>query len=165
MATWVSIVIARWISTVRARSPAPFHAPKRATDGAVLHCRFEAVHPFADGNGRTGRALALWELYRRGFDTHHIFTVDEYYWENRPRYYAVLEAVRRADEDLTSRLEYCAGLERSRDFNGRLAPVFGPLPPASSSGPGSLQHRRLGVLCGVGVEKGGEAIRCGQRSR
>ena len=39
---------------------------------AIVHYRFEAIHPFADGNGRTGRALALWELYRRGFDTHHI---------------------------------------------------------------------------------------------
>ena len=75
---------------------------------AILHYRFEAVHPFADGNGRTGRALALWELYRRGFDTHHIFSVDEYYWEDRPRYYAALEAVRREDEDLTDWLEYCA---------------------------------------------------------
>ena len=74
---------------------------------AILHYRFEAIHPFADGNGRTGRALALWELYRRGFDTHHIFSVDEYYWEDRPRYYAALEAVRHAGEDLTSWLEYC----------------------------------------------------------
>jgi Fic family protein len=46
---------------------------------AILHYQFEWIHPFADGNGRTGRALALWELYRRGFDTHHIFSVDEYY--------------------------------------------------------------------------------------
>ena len=75
---------------------------------AILHYRFEAIHPFADGNGRTGRALALWELYRRGFDTHHIFSVDEYYWEDCPRYYAALEAVRHAGEDLTSWLEYCA---------------------------------------------------------
>ena len=75
---------------------------------AILHYRFEAIHPFVDGNGRTGRALALWELYRRGFDTHHIFSVDEYYWEDRPRYYAALEAVRHAGEDLTSWLEYCA---------------------------------------------------------
>ena len=75
---------------------------------AIVHYRFEAIHPFADGNGRTGRVLALWELYRRGFDTHHIFSVDEYYWENRPRYYAALDAVRREGEDLTHWLEYAA---------------------------------------------------------
>jgi Fic family protein len=49
---------------------------------AILHYLFEDIHPFADGNGRTGRALALWELYRRGFDSHHLFSVDEYYWED-----------------------------------------------------------------------------------
>lgn len=75
---------------------------------AILHYRFEAIHPFADGNGRTGRALAVWEFYRRGFDTHHIFSVDEYYWEDRPGYYAALEAVRRNGEDLSGWLEYSA---------------------------------------------------------
>lgn len=75
---------------------------------AILHHRFETIHPFADGNGRTGRALALWELYRRGFDSHHIFSVDEHYWEDRPRYYAALQAVRTQGEDLTSWLEYTA---------------------------------------------------------
>ncbi len=73
---------------------------------AILHYRFEAIHPFADGNGRTGRALALWELYRRGFDSHHVFSVDEYYWEDRPRYYAALQSVRKQGEDLTHWLEY-----------------------------------------------------------
>lgn len=81
---------------------------------AILHYRFEAIHPFADGNGRTGRALSLWELYRRGFDTHHIFSVDEFYWEDRPRYYAALSAVRREGEDLSGWLEYCAeGLQQT----------------------------------------------------
>ena len=75
---------------------------------AILHYRFEDIHPFADGNGRTGRALALWELYRRGFDSHHIFSVDEYYWEDRPSYYTALNTVRVAGGDLTSWLEYCA---------------------------------------------------------
>lgn len=75
---------------------------------SILHYRFEAIHPFADGNGRTGRALALWELYRRGFDTHHVFSVDEYYWEKRQNYYDALRAVSREGEDLTSWLEYCA---------------------------------------------------------
>lgn len=75
---------------------------------AILHYRFEEIHPFGDGNGRMGRALALWELYRRGFDTHHIFSVDEVYWDNRPRYYAQLNAVRKAKGDLTGWLEYSA---------------------------------------------------------
>jgi Fic family protein len=75
---------------------------------AVLHYQFEWIHPFADGNGRTGRALALWELYRRGFDSHHIFSVDEYYWEDRPAYYRALDAVRQSGDDLTGWLEYCA---------------------------------------------------------
>ncbi len=81
---------------------------------AILHHRFESIHPFADGNGRTGRALALWELYRRGFDSHHIFAVDEFYWEDRPRYYAALEVTRHEGDDLTSWIEYCAeGLQQT----------------------------------------------------
>ena len=75
---------------------------------AILHYRFEDIHPFADGNGRTGRALALWELYRRGFDSHHIFSIDEYYWEDRPAYYAALQAVRQDGDGLSGWLEYCA---------------------------------------------------------
>jgi len=61
---------------------------------AIIHHRFEVIHPFADGNGRAGRMLALWELYRRRFDTHHIFSIDEFYWKE--------------NEDLTSWLEYSA---------------------------------------------------------
>jgi len=81
---------------------------------AILHYRCEYIHPFADGNGRTGRALSLWELYRRGFDSHHIFSVDEYYLDNRPAYYAALAAVERAGNELTGWLEYSAnGLKQT----------------------------------------------------
>ena len=75
---------------------------------AILHYRFEDIHPFADGNGRTGRALALWDLYRRGFDSHYLFSVDEYYWEDRPAYYAALSEVRESGEDLSGWLQYSA---------------------------------------------------------
>ncbi len=81
---------------------------------SILHYRFEDIHPFADGNGRAGRALALWELYRRGFDTQHIFSVDEFYWEDRSRYYAELQTVQQGSGDLTSWIEYCAeGLQQT----------------------------------------------------
>lgn len=75
---------------------------------AIVHYQFETIHPFADGNGRTGRMLSLWELYRRGFDNHHIFSIDEFYWEDRPRYYAGLEKVQEEGGVLTSWLEYSA---------------------------------------------------------
>ena len=75
---------------------------------AIIHYQFEEIHPFADGNGRTGRTLALWELYRRGFDIHYIFSVDEVYWQDRPRYYEALQTVRKQGGDLTSWLEYTA---------------------------------------------------------
>ena len=83
---------------------------------AIVHHQFETIHPFADGNGRTGRMLSLWELYRRGFDNHHIFSIDEFYWEDRPRYYAALEKVRQEEGELTSWLEYSA--EGLRDDAG-----------------------------------------------
>lgn len=89
-----------WNEHVREWSP--------VISSAILHYQFENIHPFADGNGRTGRALALWELYRRGFDTHHIFSVDEVYGEDRPAYYAALANVRKQGNDLTEWIEYSA---------------------------------------------------------
>ncbi len=135
---------------------------------AILHHRFEAIHPFADGNGRTGRVLALWELYRRGFDAHRIFSIDEYYWEDRPRYNAALQAVREQGEDLTAWIEYAAEglhqtLERTWQRIQRLlasrgrAPVF--LRPRQEEllqllrARGSLTPRE--IWDGIGISKQG----------
>src|SRR3972149_5034445 len=35
--------------------------------GAIAHHRLASIHPFADGNGRISRALAIWLFYARGF--------------------------------------------------------------------------------------------------
>jgi Fic family protein len=85
-------------------------APKISpiVSSAIVHHQFESIHPFADGNGRAGRMLSLWELYRRGFDNHHIFSIDEFYWEDRPRYYSALENVQQQNGDLTNWIEYSA---------------------------------------------------------
>lgn len=96
----MSELLAWWNQEAPAISP--------IVSAAIVHHQFETIHPFADGNGRAGRMLSLWELYRRGFDNHHIFSIDEFYWEDRPGYYAALEKVRQENGDLTSWVEYSA---------------------------------------------------------
>jgi Fic family protein len=76
---------------------------------AVLHYQFEHIHPFGDGNGRVGRLLATWELYRRKIDTYHIFSIDEVYWEGREDYFSALRNVQESGSDLTGWIEYVAG--------------------------------------------------------
>lgn len=55
---------------------------------AVAHCRFEQIHPFLDGNGRTGRLLLNLILVRLGYPPIVIYKRD------RDRY---LQALRSAD--------------------------------------------------------------------
>jgi Fic family protein len=75
---------------------------------AILHYQFEFIHPFGDGNGRVGRLLATWELYRRQFDSQHIFAVDEILLENRPGYYRSLDRTQSEGHDLTGWVEFIA---------------------------------------------------------
>ena len=75
---------------------------------AILHYLFEHIHPFGDGNGRVGRLLATWELYRRKIDTYHIFSIDEVYWEDREKYFSVLRSVQEAGGNLAGWIEYVA---------------------------------------------------------
>ena len=42
---------------------------------AIAHAQFETIHPFADGNGRTGRALIHFVLRRRGLTTRVLLPV------------------------------------------------------------------------------------------
>lgn len=75
---------------------------------AILHHRLVSIHPFADGNGRAARALGTWILYQRGFDTRHIFSLDEFFAGDRKRYYQKIQQARELDDDLTYWLEYVA---------------------------------------------------------
>lgn len=65
---------------------------------ALMHYQFEAVHPFADGNGRTGRILLLLYLKLSGLlDTPAIY-LSEYIIKNKAAYYKRLRGVTENDE-------------------------------------------------------------------
>lgn len=70
------------------------------------HYLFVRIHPFIEGNGRTGRVLAALVLYLRGFDTKQLFCLDDYYDSNRAAYYEALQSVDEKSLDITSWLEY-----------------------------------------------------------
>ncbi len=57
---------------------------------AVAHYQFEAIHPFTDGNGRTGRILNLLMLIERELLDEPILYLSRYIIENRTDYYRLL---------------------------------------------------------------------------
>ena len=72
----------------------------------IIHYEFVRIHPFVDGNGRTGRALAALFLYLKKFDVDRFFTLDEYYDNDRQSYYDALNSVDLKTRDLTRWLDY-----------------------------------------------------------
>ncbi len=61
---------------------------------ALVHAQFETIHPFADGNGRTGRALVHVVLRRRGVAPRFIPPISVVFAGARARYIAGLTAFR-----------------------------------------------------------------------
>ena len=57
---------------------------------AIMHYQFEAIHPFSDGNGRTGRILIVLFLVARGLLHFPTLYISGYILKNRPEYYRVL---------------------------------------------------------------------------
>ena len=65
---------------------------------AILHYQFEAIHPFSDGNGRTGRILLLLYLKLSGLlDTPAIY-LSEYITKNKAEYYRCIKDVTEKNE-------------------------------------------------------------------
>ena len=60
---------------------------------AVGHYQFEAIHPFPDGNGRTGRIINILFLVDKGLLDLPILYLSRYINENRAEYYRLLHDV------------------------------------------------------------------------
>ncbi|SFR78252.1 Fic family protein [Agromyces sp. CF514] len=64
---------------------------------AVAHAQFESIHPFVDGNGRTGRALAHAMLRNKGLATHTTVPLSAGLLTDVGRYFEALGAFRDGD--------------------------------------------------------------------
>ena len=54
---------------------------------SILHSQFEAIHPFIDGNGRTGRILIILYLIFKGYITYPCLYLSDYILKTRTYYY------------------------------------------------------------------------------
>ena len=61
---------------------------------ALAHVQFETIHPFLDGNGRTGRLLITFMLCHAGALQEPMLYLSLYFKERREEYYALLDGVR-----------------------------------------------------------------------
>lgn len=59
----------------------------------IAHYQFEAIHPFQDGNGRTGRILNLLYLFSKGLLSQPVLYLSKYIIVNKEDYYYKLGAV------------------------------------------------------------------------
>ena len=61
---------------------------------AILHYQFESIHPFYDGNGRTGRILNILYLVANGLLHLPVLYLSRYVIQRKSDYYRLLQAVR-----------------------------------------------------------------------
>ena len=65
---------------------------------AILHYQFESIHPFYDGNGRTGRILNILYLILNNLIEVPILYLSSYITANKPEYYRLLNQTNRTGE-------------------------------------------------------------------
>jgi Fic family protein len=60
---------------------------------AWIHIAIAAIHPFADGNGRTARVVASLAMYRGGFHRREFTSLEEWWGRHRREYYAAFDCL------------------------------------------------------------------------
>ncbi len=65
---------------------------------ALIHHQFESIHPFYDGNGRTGRIINILYLIQQGLLDTPVLYLSRYINRNKGEYYQLLQAVRETQQ-------------------------------------------------------------------
>lgn len=66
---------------------------------AIIHHQFESIHPFYDGNGRTGRIINILYLVITGLIDLPILYLSRYITHNKSEYYRLIQAIRDRNTD------------------------------------------------------------------
>ena len=81
---------------------------------AIAHLWFVTIHPFDDGNGRIGRAIADLLLARSEKSPHRFYSLSAQIQKERKGYYAILEKTQKGSLNITRWIEWFFGcLERA----------------------------------------------------
>lgn len=66
---------------------------------AIIHHQFESIHPFYDGNGRTGRIICVLFLVLTGRLDLPILYLSRYITHNKKKYYKLIQDIRDKNSD------------------------------------------------------------------
>lgn len=73
---------------------------------ALAHAQFETIHPFLDGNGRTGRLLTTFYLCKLGVLERPVLYLSEYFLNNQQSYYDSLNNYHSENGDISIWLDF-----------------------------------------------------------
>lgn len=72
----------------------------------LIHAQFETIHPFTDGNGRTGRMLVAMYMYHAGLLELPVLYLSNYFKKYQKLYYQKLQDYHDEESDIDSWLEF-----------------------------------------------------------
>lgn len=72
----------------------------------LVHAQFETIHPFLDGNGRTGRMLINFFLWKEGYLEKPVLFLSSYFKKHQKTYYEMLSAYHSEDGDVSAWIEF-----------------------------------------------------------
>ena len=88
---------------------------------AIAHLWFVTIHPFEDGNGRIGRAIAEMCLARSDGSAQRFYSMSSQILEDRKEYYEVLERTQAGPLDITGWLTWFLGcLDRAIEQSNQI---------------------------------------------